>query len=317
MRWNPNGDGERQGIDEYELETGHTDMAESYRISKYDWNPNDHDGTILRITKSSIGTFDWCAYQYYLEKFKGLRGETIYYHTRGLNVHDYVEWFWDNIDVNHLLELINGDDTFAAMKYIEHIYPSPDDPYMYGELDQIHQWLDWQLNRLVVTKGKDWEPVAVEANIHATRTVEVDGEVIPIHMRGYIDSIFSTGEGGFALMELKTGKYNKNKPASMRKEMQFYRMMLEYSPHHEYLPITHWGWEYPGGGIEGGDGAQISYEDVKGGGKYAKSSVEKQLQRLVKAHIDMDFPPEPGFNHFKCGYCSYMEECPIWNGEEE
>ena len=332
MRWNPNGDGERQNIDEYELETGHSDMAESYRNSVYAWDPNNHDGTILRVTKSSIGTFGWCPQQYYLEKFKGHRGETVYYHTRGLNVHDFVEWFWDNIDKKELLKLINGNDTYKAFKYVMDKFPHPEEPYEFGEIEQINQWVEWQLQRLVITNGNCWEPVGVEANIHATRMVDVDGEMIPIHMRGFIDSIFNTGENGFALMELKTGKWNKNKPSAMRKEMQFYRMMLEHSPHHEFLPITHWGWEFPGGGIEGGDGVEISYEDVKTGGRYVKSSVEKQLQKLVKAHIDMDFPPNPWLGKLregesmeaaldrkglKCSYCDYLEHCPQWSVTDE
>ena len=70
---------------------------------------------------------------------------------------------------------------------------------------------------------KQWRPAGVEANVHATRFVEVDGEAIPIHINGFIDTLFADDDG-FALMELKTGKYKaRSKVPSMRKEMAFYK----------------------------------------------------------------------------------------------
>ena len=96
MRFNPTGDDSRPRIDDYLEATGNTLEADSYKSSTYAWNPNEDDTTILRVTKSSYGTFGWCPQQYYLEKFKGLRGETVDHHIRGLNVHDMMEWFWEN-----------------------------------------------------------------------------------------------------------------------------------------------------------------------------------------------------------------------------
>ena len=110
----------------------------------------------------------------------------------------------------------------------------------------------------------------------------------------------------------------------MRKEMQFYKMMLEHSPHHEFLPITHWGWEFPGGGINGGDGPTVFYEDTKKGGKYSSKSIEKGLVRLLEAHINMEFPPTPYLGRLveglpleeqklKCNWCSYKAHCEFWD----
>lgn len=331
MRFNPNGDDSpRPRIDDYLEATGNTKEAESYKRSTYAWNPNLQDGSIIRITKSSIGTFAWCPQQYYIEKFKGMRGEQVDHHIRGLNVHDMMEWFWANFtdeQEKSVLKLINENDITEAKKLFVSVVPAPPSPYEFGEDEQIEQWMNWQFTRLISTQGEQWRPVGVEANIQATRFVEVDGEQIPIHMNGFIDTLFADDDG-FALMELKTGKYNKNKPGSMRKEMAFYKMMLEHSPHQEFLPITHWGWEFPGGGINGGDGPTIHYEDAKGGGKYAMRSVERSLVKLIKAHIDMDFPPMPFLGRFKeglpmeeqnlkCQWCSFEDHCEFWTITDE
>jgi hypothetical protein len=317
MRFNPTGDDSRPRIDDYLEATGNKLEADSYKSSTYAWNPNEDETKILRVTKSSYGTFGWCPQQYYLEKFKGLRGETVDHHIRGLNVHDMMEWFWANFTgKEEALALIASGDIDAAKAVFHDAIPQPPEPYEYGEDEQIHQWVEWQFHRLLYTMGEQWEPVAIEANIQATRFVEVNGEHIPIHMNGFIDGLFADNDG-FALMELKTGKYNKNKPTAMRKEMQFYKMMLEHSPHYEYLPITHWGWEFPGGGINGGDGPTVFYEETKKGGRYAAKSIEKGLVRLVEAHINMEFPPDPGNNDFKCGWCSFQEHCEYWNATDD
>ena len=55
-------------------------------------------------------------------------------------------------------------------------FPTPPEPYIYGEDEQITQWAEWQFQRLLHTGGKQWRPTGVEANVHATRFVEVDGE---------------------------------------------------------------------------------------------------------------------------------------------
>jgi len=332
MRWNPNGDDSRPRIDDYLAETGHDEEAESYRMSTYAWNPMDTPDKKLRVTKSSLGTFGWCRQQYYLEKFKGLRGEQVDHHIRGLNVHDMMEWFWANFTKEQEADVLalKGDER-EARKLFFSAFPAPPEPYMFGEDKQIQQWAEWQFNRLIHTGGHQWRPAGVESNIQAFRYVEIDGEAIPIHINGFIDTLFRDGDG-YALMELKTGKYKaRSKVPAMRKEMAFYKMMLENSKHAEFLPITHWGWEFPGGDINGGEGATIYYESTEKQGR-AMKSVEKALERLVKAHIEMEFPPDPWMgrkredetledllerNGMKCSWCDYREHCSFWSLTDE
>jgi hypothetical protein len=70
MRWNPNGDDKLAKADDYPFE----DMKESYAKSDYSWSP-DMEDKILRVTKSSNGTFDWCPKQYFFQYIMKLQQE--------------------------------------------------------------------------------------------------------------------------------------------------------------------------------------------------------------------------------------------------
>lgn len=317
MRWNPNPEGGNNERDSYE----HKDLLKSYDKSTYAWQP-DMEDTILRVSKSTLGTFHWCAQQYFIEKVLGHTGETRDYHVRGSNVHDAVEYWWKAMTpiVHTVYELIQSGDREKALTMCIEALPAPPEPYIYGEPEQLRIYVTWQFERLcncTEEEVRDWFPVGNEAEIHATRMVVAsDGTEVPIHMKGYIDRMFlDDSRQGVVLMELKTGKWKPNKASDMRAEMQFYRMMLEHSPHGEFLPITGWGWAFPGGGINGGTGPHWDYESVSGpGGRYAPKSVEKRLTSLVDAHLSGDFLPTSA--DFKCGFCDYMELCPRWRPEQ-
>ena len=329
VRWNPTGDDSRQSIDEYEAETGHTEEAEWYRRSRYDWNPNDQDGSILRVSKSSLGTYEWCPQQYYVARFLRIKEEQNDAMTRGSNVHDFVEFFWADFNAEEeVMELHESGKTEEARElFYTHATPEPPEPYEFGEPEQILQWLEWQYQRLIRGGVKNWRPVSVEAHVHANRYVEVEGEHIPVHLSGFIDSIFYTGHGTFALMELKTGKWKQRSGLpKMRKEMGFYQMFLNNSPHSEFLPISHWGWEFPGGAENGGERNALVYEGAR---TTSLDSVEKSLKKLVIAHVNMDFPPSPWLGRpkrdkegnmlpweqqtMKCNWCSFHEHCDFWS----
>ena len=101
--------------------------------------------------------------------------------------------------------------------------------------------------------------------VHAKTEVEHDGVMYPVHLKGYVDRIFSDGDDGYVLMELKTGKW-KDAPykySSMRLEMEFYKNMIILAERDEFLPVTHWAWEYPNGQVNGGDGADWIIEETK------------------------------------------------------
>ena len=315
MRWNPNPEGGNNERDGYE----HEELLKSYDNSTYAWQPTMED-KILRVSKSSVGNFNTCPQQYYFSSVLGLRGEDQDYHIRGSNVHDSVEYWWKAmVDVvEEVYDLIEAGEKDKALTLCIETLPTPPTPYIYGEPEQLRLYVKWQFERLCNLERvqiRDWFPVGNEVEVHATRTVVAsDGTEVPIHMKGFIDRMFVDDDHtGIVLMELKSGKWKKWKQSEMRAEMQFYRMMLEHSQHLEFLPVVAWGWQFPGGGINGGEGPVWDYEPVNGpGGRYAPKTVEKRLTRLVDAHLAMDFPPEKSV---LCGWCDFMERCPAWMEE--
>ena len=56
MRFNPNGEDVRPNVDDYE----HQYLRKSYKRSTYAWQPDNENDEILRVTKSSVGSFDFC-----------------------------------------------------------------------------------------------------------------------------------------------------------------------------------------------------------------------------------------------------------------
>ena len=84
-------------------------------------------------------------------------------------------------------------------------------------------------------------------------------------------------------------------------------------------------WEFPGGNIEGGENTKIHYEKANSS---TMKSVEKNLEKLVKAHIDMDFAPNPWLGRakpgvpleeqtLKCNWCDYKADCSFWSLTDE
>ena len=290
------------------------------KASAYNWKPSDEG--ILRISKSSLGTFGWCPQQYYLNYFARLPQETQDYHVRGNNCHYAVEEFYkrippflDDIIAAHeqgyyakaLQMMMDAFPAYDEIDFRDERDPAPNEPYQYGEPEILRQLAEWEMERLISTGGEDFLPIGNELRTNAGIEVEIDGTPIPIELRGIIDRMFRDEDGGVALMELKTGKWTQGKTSDIRGESAFYQLMLEESGDQKYLPVTHWGWQYPGGGINNGIGPHWDYEPVK---KVSMNALKKRMERLVRAHIKEEFPPEP--NPVKCSYCEYMPFCPAW-----
>lgn len=326
MKFNPN----EEGLGDRGPEAHTPELEQSYRMSRYAWQPGmvDDDGNMLklRISKSSLNAHGWCPYQYKANYIYRLSQEENEDMVRGTNVHSIVEYFWDAvIDVkDEAIELLEVGKPREARRLLKSVIPNPPMPYLLGEEEVIDTWFEWQWNRFKITHGYNWAAVGNEVSAHATFDVEVDDMIVPVHLRGFIDTIFPDGEGGFVLMELKTGKWNQKKAKSMREEMQFYRLMLEEGNFMKYLPVTHWAWEFPRGWANGGLKAEWELEDTSTRKtSYAPRTVMNKIKKLIKAHITDSFEPAPktwrgpdGETKTSCQMCSFMEICPAWASDE-
>jgi hypothetical protein len=327
VKFNPN----KTTLLERGAEAPNAELQKSYDESTYAWQPGmtNDDGVPLklRVTKSSLGNHGWCPHSYKLNHIYKLKQEENEDMVRGTNVHNIVEYFWSAIPdvIDEAIEHLENGEKRVAKATLYSVIPSPPQPYLLGEEEVIDTWFEWQWNRFVITEGIDWMATGNEVSAHAQLDIEVDGQIIPIHLRGFIDTIFPDGDGGSILMELKTGKWNPKKAKSMREEMQFYKLMLEEGGYAKYLPITHWAWEFPRGWANGGTKAEWELEDTSiRKTSYAPRTVINNIKKLVRAHITDSFEPTPktwraknGEQGSNCHYCSYMDLCPAWSAEKE
>jgi len=327
MKFNPN---EKYFTEDSEY--NNEEMLNSYRLSAYNWQPGmkNEDGEVmkLRMSKPTITGFAFCPYHYYLQNILGHKSTETPAMVKGANTDNVVEYFWKAIP-EHLEEiksLVKENKHNQAYEKMKSVIPTPPEPYQNNEPASIDTWLSWQWDRFLVTNGENWLPTGNEEEVHAMFDVEINGTKIPVHMKGYIDRIFSDGEGGSVIMELKTGKWNKYKSASMRKEMQIYKLMLENSPEGtKFLPVTAWAWEFPSGDTNGGDKREWEIEYMgTNKTRYAPKSVQKMIEKVVKAHLFDDFKPKHNSScksycrHENiCSWCDFMDICPGWNGGEE
>ena len=110
------------------------ELLKSYQSSRYDWDPSMID-SILRVSKSSLGTHGFCQYQYKLQYIHQIPVDENYTMIRGTNVHAIVEYFWDHVDevLPQVLEHISKGNEYAAQETLRSVIPKPPEPYLYGE----------------------------------------------------------------------------------------------------------------------------------------------------------------------------------------
>ena len=77
-------------------------------------------------------------------------------------------------------------------------------------------------------------------------------------------------------------------------------------------PVTHFGWRFPMGGINGGEGPHWNYEPCK---KTSMNAMKRRLEKLVRAHLRQEFKTVG--DAFKCSFCDQMSYCPAWTSDNE
>lgn len=290
--------------------------------SSYAWTPEMGDeGIVIRMSKSTLGNSKWCAQQLWLSKNYSVPQEPHPWLVIGDDVHHTMEEFYHRAEAEALEELrkaaLLGDDRLvldALKKWLptkEEVVgmrrPSSQDEPFY-ERDYNHN-LEWLMNneivRLTLTDPKDFLPVANEVKLSPRTTFHIDGQEVEVQLTGIIDRVFTDGQGGLALMELKTGKWNDRKLSDMRMEMSYYKMLIELSTPEELEKVglndqvvTHWGWRYSAAD-------RLDYEPVK---KVSERAMQTALKKLIKMYLDQDFPVTKA--DFKCSFCDYMDLCP-------
>jgi len=274
----------------------------------YQWLPEnyeDGDSPILKITKSSLGSHVWCAKKYefgYIQRLPQDQSEAM---RKGTVMHNAREEFFNDFDVKKAEQMSHDE----LVDYCTGLFPVDDyfDDYLsiasfeanrFSEArteDKLDEYLP------ACNEGKFDCEIVIDANTDPKFPLQRDYKV---HLQGIIDRIFKEGNG-YIPMEFKTGGWKDWKTGSMRKEMAFYKLMIDNSSEEVLkqaglepnIPVTHWSWYYPIANY-------MAVEEVK---KSSTTAMMKSIARLIYAYEQKNFPAK--FFYKTCAHCSYFGIC--------
>tara|TARA_Y100001938_G_scaffold150386_1_gene241082 strand:+ start:7114 stop:8031 length:918 start_codon:yes stop_codon:yes gene_type:complete len=286
--------------------------------SSYAWTPEmGKDGIIIRISKSTAGSLGWCAQQMWLQQNYPKPQGLVKHLVVGDDVHNGLDLMYQELeeDKQLLTKLIESNSDLR--KYLKGKIPTmktivnnrraenKEFPFYDEDYYRNMNWLvEYENLRMKIDK-KNPLPLANEVRIDVKIDVDIEGYgTIPVQFVGIIDRVFKADDGGLLLFELKTGKWKDNKTSEMRKEMSYYKFLIDNCDS-AYLkekgidhPVTQWGWRYSAAD-------HWTIEPVK---KVSERSMMKRLKDLIKMYLDEHFPTTT--QDFKCSYCDLIELCP-------
>jgi len=279
-------------------------MREENGEYTYKWNPEE-DIPILKITKSSLGSFQFCPINYKYGYLDDIKQKTSPAMIKGTIIHNAEEDFWKMVDVEKALEF--KDEPMKLQKHFRNIYPeAPEDDYE----DIYRAMTAYNTERFLECIEEEtldnFIPVGNEVKVNASYTTE-DG--VTVHLQGIIDRIFYE-DGGYIPMELKTGAWKDTKKTNMRKEMAFYKLLFENADPDSIreagldpdIPITHWGWYFPASNY-------IYAEEVQ---KRSTTAVIRSMDKLINAYLEDEFPA--AYYYKKCVHCGHYDHCEAASG---
>ena len=280
----------------------------------YQWKPDNYgqEGEpILKISKSSLGSYQWCPKRYEFQYVEKRPIETTEVMIKGSIIHNAREAFFNAFDVKKAENLSHEE----LVNYCLSLHPIDDYTEMYEAMSIF------EANRfkesLAEGTTENFVPVVNEAMLDARITIGKNenpkyelSQDYTVHLQGIIDRMFREGDR-YIPMELKTGGWKDWKTTMMRKEMAFYKILFENTPNAELeemgldpeIPISHWGWYYPAANY-------IYVEDAK---KSSMTAVKKGIAEMIHSYETGIFPTK--YFAKTCSNCSFFGICDAANTE--
>ena len=284
----------------------------SMREFTYQWDAEafeDPSKPILKISKSSLGSFNWCPKKYefsYIERLPQDQTEAM---RKGTILHNHREAFFDEFDIKKADSMNNSE----IMEYATSLMPV--DEYFDVSLTVAA----FEAQRFIEAKSEgrihEFLPIINERMFDCELTIPRNtNPKFPlqrdyvVRLQGIIDRVFIEN-GKLIPFEYKTGGWKDWKKTSMRQEMAFYQLMLENAPEEilakhgltSDLEVSHWGWYYPVAN-------HITVEPVK---KRTRTSVMNNIAKLIHSYEQKHF--ETKFYYKTCSHCSYFGICDAAN----
>ena len=266
----------------------------------YQWNSEwEEDPSMpqLKVTKSSLNTFEFCRKQYEFQYIEGRRSEPNAAMARGSAVHNSYEDFYNEFE----MKKAEGMNENLLYEYCMGLFPIDD----YGEVYQ--KMSAFETERFMISKSAEslgnYLPVGNEIRCNAKLDIAKDANSkftlqrdYTVHLQGIIDRVFQEGKG-FIPVELKTGQWKDRKQTHMRNEMAFYKVLMDADPDVDMDPITNWAWYYP-------DSNNFQLEETK---NRNVNNITRRIAKLIYAYEQGLFPAS--YYPAKCQYCSFIGIC--------
>lgn len=277
-------------------------------LSTYGWHPGmpmiEKDGKeyhpVLRVSKSSWSTWGFCEQQYFIKYVLGVKEPQNDAMIRGTNVHDAYEYILDHMDIHEAHAIRDNQGRLALHDYFQSLVPKTQlkkgwddevaqdtgEPFLLEEGQHLSRLMTAEADRFMVCDPVFFQPLGNEQTIDAFVELDINGTIVPVHLTGIIDRLFTNEKGELHVHELKTGLW-KDKPTkynSMAGEMAYYVYLLRKSddPHLGGSTVKYWGWDHTAG-LEGEP--QRIYRHFE----RVKTSIVKDmivdLKALVAAHL--------------------------------
>lgn len=283
-------------------------VISSMKEFTYKWKPENYDDPskpILKITKSSLGSFDWCPKKYEFSYRQRLPQDQTEAMLKGTVLHNHREDFFNVFDIKKAEKMNNSE----VLEYCTSLMPVDD----YYDISLTVASLEAQrfIEARTENKIEEYLPVCNEGKFDAEITIPANinpkfplSRDYVIHIQGIIDRIFKEN-GGLVPFEYKTGGWKDWKKTSMRKEMAFYELLLINAPDEVMIKngldpndkVTHWGWYYPA--------ANYIYAEPRK--TRSMTSVMNNIAKLIH-HYEKDMFPAKYF-YKTCAHCSFFGIC--------
>lgn len=274
----------------------------------YQWVPENYEKEnepILKITKSSLGSYTWCPKKYQFSYIERLPQDQTEPMRKGTIMHNAREGFFNDFDIKKAEDMSHDE----VLDYCTSLFPIDD------YFDDYLTIASFEASRFVEARAEDkidsFLPVCNEGKLDCEITITSDTNPkfpltrdYKIHLQGIIDRIFLE-DGGYIPMEFKTGLWKDGRTSGMRKEMAFYQLLIENSSEEvlkqagleSNVPVSHWAWYYPISNY-------IYSEPVK---KSSMTAMMKSIAKLIWAYEQSLFPAK--FFYKTCAHCSFFGIC--------
>jgi hypothetical protein len=261
--------------------------------------------SVMRLSKSKVGAWDWCQYSWALQNILNIRGSMHSATTTGIDAHTLVEHYYEG-----MMKCETDDEIIT---YIEDYNPGfiPNDNE--EALDHLNAVIELDLARMgslqegghsLVTYGK---PIGIESYIR----LDDDGTTQHSEFSGMIDLAFRELDGGVGIYDLKTGKFKGIE--NHRFELMIYKWMWEQSHPGDTVTAVGIIWSKVGK-VEIEEPTTRSYNA-------ALVKVQRTRDRISEAHKNST-PENPlaGFkkalrNPVPCSWCAPEHKKICWKEE--